>query len=67
MQYIQGNIISNVEKTDGVKYFSLPKTIESLLETVRVRINIIPFIFFEADVGSFEIIITAWRKRDQNQ
>ena len=63
MQYIQGNIISNVEKTVNVKYYSLSKTIEFLsnavVETVRVRINVIPFIFFEADVRSFEIRITA--------
>ena len=41
MQYTQGNILSNVEKTGNVKYVSLPKTIESVIETVRVRINVI--------------------------
>ena len=38
----------------------------AVVETVRVRINVIPFIFFKADVRSFEIRITAWRKRNQN-
>ena len=59
-------MMSNVEKTGNVKYFSLSKTIEfsfvlsnAVVETVRVRINVIPFIFFEADVRSFEIRISA--------
>ena len=32
---------------------------KAVVETVRVRINVIPFIFFEADVRSFEFRITA--------
>ena len=45
---------------------SLPKTVDfffvlsnAVFETVRVRINVIPFIFFEADIRAFEIIIIA--------
>ena len=34
---------------------------------LRVRINAIRFIFFEAEVRTFEIRITASRKRNQNR
>ena len=37
----------------------------AVVETVRVYA--IPFIFFEADVRSFEIRITAWRERNQDR
>ena len=61
------------DKTESMIYLqfakcnSLPKTIEvflrsferAVVETVRVRINAILFIFFEVDVRSFEIRITA--------
>ena len=47
------------------RQYSLPKTIEflfvlsnAIVDTVRVRINAIPFISFEADVRSFEIRTT---------
>ena len=39
----------------------------AVVEPVRVQINAIRFIFFEADVRSFEIRTTAWRKRNQNR
>ena len=52
---------------------SLPKTIEfffvlsnAVTKIVRVRIKAFRFIFFEADVRTFEIRITAWRNRNQN-
>ena len=54
--------------------YSLPKTIEPsnfsfilsnvVVDIVRVRINAIRFIFFEADIRNFEVRITAWRKRN---
>ena len=44
--------------------FLLPSAV---VDTVTVLINVIPFIFFEADVRSFEIRITAWRERNQNR
>ena len=47
-------------------FHSLPKTIDfffvlwnAVIETVRDQINAIPFIFFQADVPSFEIRIAA--------
>ena len=44
MQYIQGNIILNVEKTGNVKYFSLPKTIEFFLRSFeRSSRNLLEF------------------------
>ena len=45
----------------------LPSFGRRSLRPVIVRINVIPFIFFEADVQTFEIRITAWRNRDQNR
>ena len=38
-----------------------------VVDIVRVRINAIRFIFFDADVRTFEIRITARRKRNQNR
>ena len=53
--------------------FSLPKTVEFFpvsfernSRNLRVRINAIRFIFFEADVRPFEIRITVWCKHNQN-
>ena len=51
----------------------LPKIIEFfifsnvIVYVIRVRINAIRFIFFEADVRNFEIRIIACRKRNQNR
>ena len=56
------------------RVYTVPKTIEfsfilsnAVVETVKVRINAIPFIFFQADVWPFEIRTTAWRKCNQNR
>ena len=56
-----------------VRTISLPKTVEFFpvsfernSRNLRVRINAIKFIFFEADVRPFEIRITVWCKRNQN-
>ena len=54
--------------------FSLQKSMEfcfvilnAAVETVKVQINAIPFIFFQVDVRSFELRTTVWRKRNQNR
>ena len=38
-----------------------------VVDIVRIRINPIRFIFFEAEVRTFEIRITAWRKHNLNR
>ena len=55
-----------MKESHSVALISLSKTIEfffrsfsAAVETVRVHIKAIPFIFFEVDVQRFEIRITA--------
>ena len=57
-----------------VTLISPPKTVKfsfvlssTVVETARVEINAIPFVFCEVNVRSFKIRITAWRNRNQNR
>ena len=56
--------MGNCIDMSNVQLYSLPKTVDfsfvlsnAVFGTVRVRFNAIPFIFFEAEVRTFEIRI----------